>query len=112
MKESIEFTTIGTVHSTTEEMSDENWGEAISKIILRPEYSGGTEGLEQFSHVIVVTYLHRAKFVAGRHLKRHPRDRADMPLIGIFSQRVKDRPNPIGITAVKLLKAGADFIEV
>ena len=33
---------------------------------------------------------------------RHPRDRADWPLVGIFAQRAKDRPNRIGITTCKI----------
>lgn len=35
-----------------------------------------------------------------------------MPLVGIFSQRVKDRPNPIGITAVEIVKVEGDVLEV
>ena len=36
---------------------------------------------------------------------RHPRDRADFPLVGIFAQRAKDRPNRIGVTTCKDEKA-------
>ena len=35
-----------------------------------------------------------------------------MPLVGIFAQRAKDRPNPIGITAVPLLEVVEDSILV
>ena len=35
-----------------------------------------------------------------------------MPLVGIFSQRAKDRPNSIGITAVKIIRVGTDYLEV
>ena len=35
-----------------------------------------------------------------------------MPKIGIFSQRAKDRPNPIGVTAVKIVSVGDDYLEV
>ena len=35
-----------------------------------------------------------------------------MPIVGIFSQRAKDRPNPIGITAVKIVDVGDDYLEV
>ena len=34
---------------------------------------------------------------------RRPRGRADMPELGIFAQRAKHRPNPIGITAVAVV---------
>ena len=35
-----------------------------------------------------------------------------MPLLEIFSQRAKDRPNPIGITAVRLIRAAMDHLDV
>lgn len=35
-----------------------------------------------------------------------------MPIVGIFSQRAKDRPNPIGVTAVKIVDVGDDYLEV
>ena len=35
-----------------------------------------------------------------------------MPLVGIFSQRAKDRPTPIGITAVRVVRVGTDHLEV
>ena len=34
---------------------------------------------------------------------RHPRDRADWPLVGIFAQRGKGRPNRIGVSVCRLL---------
>lgn len=34
---------------------------------------------------------------------RHPQNRNDMPCVGIFSQRGKDRPNRIGTTAVEIV---------
>jgi tRNA (Thr-GGU) A37 N-methylase len=36
----------------------------------------------------------------------------DMPYVGILSQRAKHRPNPIGITAVKLIKVKANVLKV
>ena len=35
-----------------------------------------------------------------------------MPITGILSQRAKNRPNPIGVTAVEILKVGDDYLEV
>ena len=35
-----------------------------------------------------------------------------MPLVGIFSQRAKDRPNPIGLTSVKIIDVDKDFLLV
>ena len=35
-----------------------------------------------------------------------------MPLVGIFSQRGKDRPNTIGVTAVEIISVEEQFITV
>lgn len=35
-----------------------------------------------------------------------------MPLLGIFSQRTKDHPNPIGVTTVEILAVSENSITV
>ena len=35
-----------------------------------------------------------------------------MPKVGIFAQRAKNRPNPIGVTAVEIVSVGENCIEV
>jgi tRNA (adenine37-N6)-methyltransferase len=103
---------IGHVESPVTEPVDEGWGEVTSRIVLRPQFRPGLRGLEGFSHVTVVTWLHRAAFDPARHLVRRPRGLAAMPEVGIFAQRAKDRPNPLGITAVPLLEVRPDSVVV
>ena len=45
-------------------------------------------------------------------MQRRPQNRDDMPLVGIFSQRGKDRPNTIGMTSVKLVSVGQNTLTV
>ena len=47
-----------------------------------------------------------------KHLQRRPQNRDDMPLVGIFSQRGKDRPNRIGMTAVEIVSVAEDTLVV
>lgn len=108
----IELKPIGYVSSPVTEKVDENWGGIILRILLKPEYVGALLGLEDFSHALIVTYLHQARYEKDKHRQRRPRGLESMPKVGIFSQRVKDRPNPIGITAVKIISVGDDFLEV
>ena len=103
MNEHFYFQPIGYVDTPIKKMVDENWGNVESKIVIKKEYENGTEGLDQFSHAIIITFLHPANFDKLQHLQRHPQGRKDLPEIGIFSQRAKHRPNPIGITAVKII---------
>ena len=103
---------IGVVESPIKEPIDEKWGSVISRIVLKPGLAPGLLGLDSFSHVIVVTYLHKASFDPSRHLQRRPRGLAQMPKVGIFSQRAKDRPNHLGFTAVELLEVGENDVTV
>ena len=108
----IKLRPIGSVSCPVAERTDQEWGEIQSKIILDPEFAGGLLGLEGFSHAIVVTYLHQARYERERHLQRRPRNLESMPEVGILAQRAKNRPNPVGVTAVEIMDVGHDCLEV
>src|SRR4051812_43570731 len=96
----MEMRPIGVVKNAVHEAGEAAWGGVVSEIELRPELADGLAGLEAFSHVVVVFLMHEARFDPDAHLRRRPRDRDDMPALGIFAQRAKHRPNPIGVTTV------------
>ena len=106
------FEPIGIVKSTATEPVDENWGHIVSEIHLAEPLTPGLRGLEQFSHLIVLFCMHQATFNSTTDLVRRPRGRADMPELGIFAQRAKHRPNPIGITAVELIGIAGNVVKV
>lgn len=108
----MELTPIGSVRSPVREPVDEGWGSVVAEIVLEPQYAAGTQGLEQYSHVLVLFLMHQATFDRERHLVRRPRGLADMPEVGIFAQRAKHRPCPIGVTAVKLLSVQGGVLSV
>jgi len=95
---------IGFVSSSVNEQRDIDWGDIVSSIDVDARYRAGLKGLDQFSHIIVLTYLNEANFDSKRHLVRRPRGLDTMPEVGIFSQRSKDRPNSIGVTAVRIVE--------
>ena len=103
---------IGVVRSPVVDPVDEGWGTIESHIVLEPELRGGLRGLADFSHVMVVSLLHGARFEPERHLVRRPRGLADMPELGIFAQRAKDRPNPIGVTVCPIVALNDDGVTV
>jgi tRNA-Thr(GGU) m(6)t(6)A37 methyltransferase TsaA len=103
---------IGVVRSRVTEPVDLDWGKVESRVVLEPGLRAGLRGLEQFSHVLVVAWLHGAAFDPARHLVRRPRGLAELPELGIFAQRAKDRPNPLGVTVVKLVSVEPDGITV
>ncbi len=94
---------IGHVESPVTEAVDEDWGRVESEIVVEERYAAGLTGLDGFSHALVVFYMNKATFEPETHLVRRPQEREDMPLLGVFAQRAKHRPNPIGVTAVEVL---------
>ncbi len=103
---------IGWVRSAISEPIDEGWGSVESEIVVESELRNGLRGLDAFSHVLVVTFLHGASFEPARHLVRRPRGLAEMPEVGIFAQRAKDRPNPLGVTCVPLVAVREEGVRV
>lgn len=108
----IELKSIGIVHNSIENKKDISWGNDVSKIIIDEQFEQGLIGLSDFSHIMVVYYLDKANFNIEKHLVRKPQGREDMPMVGILSQRAKDRPNPIGITSVELIEVNKNVILV
>ncbi|MBI4194401.1 MAG: tRNA (N6-threonylcarbamoyladenosine(37)-N6)-methyltransferase TrmO [Betaproteobacteria bacterium] len=104
---------IGTVRCPVTQMSAGNWAKVESRIELDPALAPGLRGLEEFSHVLVVFYLDRiAAFDAAKQLLRQPRGMEDLKPVGVFAQRTKFRPNPIGVTAVQLVSVAGNVLTV
>jgi len=98
------FTPIGVVHNDVDKMSVGNYGQAESRIELDADLVPGLQGLAEFSHVVVVFHLDRIPpFDKGKQLLRQPRGMEHLPPVGVFAQRTKFRPNPIGVTPVRLV---------
>lgn len=93
--------------------------EARSQLQILPEYQPleALQGLEGFSHVWLVWWFHQNK-VSRYHAKVHP-PRLEGKTMGLFATRTPHRPNPIGLSLVKLeaiegdtlILAGADLVE-
>ena len=110
--EKIMLTPIGTVKNSVKNRKDSSWGDDVSLIILDEQYACGLKGLEEFSHAVILFHLDQARYEKERHLQRRPQNRDDMPLVGIFSQRGKDRPNRIGMTSVEIISVEEDTLVV
>ena len=108
----MEFVIIGEVKSPVTEAVDMNWRAVISEIVLKPEFAPGLLGLGDFSHAMILTFLHEAKYVPEVHLRRHPQERQDMPFLGIFAQRARNRPNRIGVTACEIVEVTEGSVKV
>jgi tRNA-Thr(GGU) m(6)t(6)A37 methyltransferase TsaA len=90
---------IGWVRNDIFDSLDVTWEEIESQVVMEERFAEALEGLEEFSHIIVIFWLHKKK-EESPPLKIHPEQREDMPLVGVFAPRAPVRPNPIGLTVV------------
>jgi tRNA-Thr(GGU) m(6)t(6)A37 methyltransferase TsaA len=96
---------IGVVVGGRREAIDDDWGavEAVIRLDAQRFTPDAVAGLEAFSHICVVFFFHlvdEASIVAGA---RHPRGNPDWPLVGMFAQRAKMRPNRLGVSNCTLV---------
>ena len=84
----------------------------ISRIIIHNELAEALDGVDGFSHLFVLFWLHKIPDEQRKTLKVHPRGRRDLPLVGIFATRSMLRPNPVGLTLVELVKVEGNVLTV
>jgi tRNA-Thr(GGU) m(6)t(6)A37 methyltransferase TsaA len=94
---------IGTVRNGITRPRPDGWEAVESRLVVAREHAEGLRGIEGFSHLMVLTWLHLA-LDAREAAAIHPGGDAHLPLIGIFALRVPGRPNPIGVSVVPLLR--------
>jgi tRNA-Thr(GGU) m(6)t(6)A37 methyltransferase TsaA len=75
-----------------------------SEIIINDEYVDCLDGIEDFSHIVVLFWTNKVPNKARQIKKVHPAGLKEMPLKGIFATRSPVRPNPICKTTVKLIE--------
>jgi tRNA-Thr(GGU) m(6)t(6)A37 methyltransferase TsaA len=76
--------------------------ELVATIEILDRYAPALAGIEAWSHLFVLFWMHR--IVPGQGpLTVHPRGRTDLPEVGTFATRGRDRPNPIGLAVVELV---------
>jgi len=102
METAIRF--IGKIHSALKRIEQcplqENENAPEAAIIIFPEFIEGIRNIQVGSEILLFTWLHLADRGV---IQCKPRNKHEAPLTGVFSTRSPDRPNPIGLHAVKVL---------
>jgi tRNA-Thr(GGU) m(6)t(6)A37 methyltransferase TsaA len=102
MTSPISLTPIGFVRGGRDQPMDDSWDGETACIELDARFGPeALNGLTDFSHIEVLFHFDRA--AREETGARHPRGRQDWPLVGIFGQRGKDRPNRLSISVCRLL---------
>jgi len=106
------MTPVGYVRGGRAEVEDDAWGSVTARIELDDFAADALLALDDFSHVEVLFVFDRVDPDGVCRGARHPRGRADWPLVGIFAQRAKDRPNRIGSTVCEVVAIDGAALEV
>src|SRR5918992_5772924 len=70
---------------------------------ILPRWSDALAGIEEYSHLFVIVWLDRAR--RARKSRPHvPEGREGLPEVGLFATRSPHRPNPLGVSAPRLLR--------
>lgn len=105
---------IGTVRGGRDQPIDDDWGSSRARLQLDPAQFGpeALAGLAEFSHAEVIFLFDQVTPEKIETGARRPRGRDDWPLVGIFAQRGKNRPNRLGVTVCRIVGVDGLAVEV
>jgi tRNA-Thr(GGU) m(6)t(6)A37 methyltransferase TsaA len=95
-----------------ENSTGQGWPEDVSEIVFEEDYVACLDGLEDFSHIMVIYWSHKAGAEARNIKKVHPAGKKDYPLKGVFCTRSPARPNPVCVTIATLLERKGNVLFV
>ena len=108
MKE-IKVDPIGFVKNNEKEQRFGSFSNEITEIEVDEKFTDALNGIDDYSHVIIVFWMDKVKESVITH---QPQGNPEVPIVGIFSCRCPQRPNPIAITTVKLIERQGNKIKV
>lgn len=114
----ISFQPIGIIHTPFEQKEDmpiqSSRSEVLGKIDIYAQYIDGLEDIQNFSHLILLYAFHQSQPCTFLKVKPFLDDK----LHGVFATRFPCRPNPLGLSVIRLLErqdnllyfSGADML--
>ncbi len=104
---------IGFVRSPVSETPHEEdwWQDLVSEIVIDESLAEALDEVDYFKYYVILYWIHK-RDRSHIALRVNPKGRKDIPVRGIFSTRTPDRPNPIGMTVVRLLKCEGNVLTV
>lgn len=84
----------------------------VCELTIFPQWEELLDGIEGFSHVLVLYWPHLIDPERRTLRKVHPMGRKDLPRQGIFATCSPARPNPVLVSAVPLLERHGNTLKV
>jgi tRNA-Thr(GGU) m(6)t(6)A37 methyltransferase TsaA len=110
--DNVTYNPIGIIHSPFKEiegMPIQPCGAVgvAGTVEMKHEFAGGLKDIDGFSHIILIYHFHISKGYSLEiipFLDDHPK--------GVFATRAPKRPNPIGLSIVKLIKVVDNILHI
>lgn len=110
--EPVSMPPIAVVRNNVFEPRPDGWEEVRSDLIFRDDLLDALDGIEAYSHVIVVFYCHQVPEEKRTALRIHPRGDPRLPEQGVLATRSQRRPNALGVAVVPLLRRRRNILRV
>jgi tRNA-Thr(GGU) m(6)t(6)A37 methyltransferase TsaA len=101
---------IGLVRNGLGRRGYDEWEDTESDIVVSEEYREALSGLEEYSHVEVLFYLHEMNRPFKARI--HPTGNPEYPLVGAFATRTPNRPSRVALTTCRLLGIDGGVLRV
>ena len=99
---------IGIVKRLTEEKHTKN----TAQIEIYCQFSAGLRNIENADSLWIMFWMHELSEADRKVLQAHPRGDVTKEKRGVFALRSPMRPNPIGLTKVRLVKREGNVLIV
>jgi tRNA (adenine37-N6)-methyltransferase len=84
----------------------------VCELVISPQWVELLDGIEGFSHILVLYWPHLIDPERLKLQKVHPMGRKDLPPQGIFATCSPARPNPVLVSAVRLIQHDESTLKV
>lgn len=111
-REPVSVRPIGVVRNNVRQPRPGGWEAVRSDIIIRDDLVGALDGIEGYSHIIVLFAFDRVPESELRERVRLAAGGGRIPEQGVLATRSQLRPSPIGVSIVPLLKRRAGILRV
>lgn len=111
-REPVVLRPLGVVRNGVREPRPGGWEGVRSDILMREDLLDALEGIETYSHVIIVFYMHQVPEAERTRTQVHPRGDQRYPLQGVLATRTPSRPNPVGVAVVPLVRRRRNILRV
>ena len=97
-----DLTPVAVVRNGIADTHGRQWAQMESELVFREKFVPALDGLDSFSHVFVLTWLHRVTGDGRALLRIRASGDETTPEVGVFATRTAHRPNPLALSIVPL----------